>query len=78
MVLYERCENALKTPIEIMEIRYVLADFELLYFSAKIKTQWNFWILFSETVHQKGLLEQKKSWILASVAGFLKITDNLS
>ena len=36
-------------------------------------------MLFLKTVYQKGLLEQiKKSWIFASVAGFLKITDNLS
>ena len=62
-----------------MQIRYVLADFELSYFFSKIKTRWNFWILFLKTIHQKGLLEQiKKSWLFASVAGFSKITDNLS
>ena len=63
-----------------MQIRYVLADFELSYFFAKIKTRWNFWKLFLKTVYQKGILEQikKKSWIFASVAGLLKITENLS
>ena len=43
-----------------MQIRYVLADFELSYFFAKIKTRWNFWILFLKKIHQKGLLEQMK------------------
>ena len=44
------------------------------------KTHWNFWILFLKTIHQKGFFEKikKKSWIFASVAGFSKITDNLS
>ena len=36
-------------------------------------------MLFLKTIHQKSLLEQiKKSWIFASVAVFLKITDILS
>ena len=48
-----------ESTIEIMQIRYVLADFELEYFFAKIKTRRNFWILFLKTVHQEGLLEQK-------------------
>ena len=43
-----------------MQIRYVLADFELSYFFAKIKTRWNFWKLFLKTVYQKGILEQIK------------------
>ena len=43
-----------------MQTRYVLADFELSYFFSKIKTGWNFWILFLKTIHQKGLFEQIK------------------
>ena len=52
-----------------------ISNFRIL---AKIKTCWNFWILFLKTVHQKGLGAKKKSWSFASVAGFLKNTDNLS
>ena len=52
-----------------------ISNFRIL---AKIKTCWNFWILFLKRVHQKGLGAKKKSWSFASVAGFLKITDNLS
>ena len=33
---------------------------EIIEIIAKIKTRWNFWILFLKTVHQKGLLEQIK------------------
>ena len=33
---------------------------EIIEIIAKIKTRWNFWILFFKTVHQKGLLEQIK------------------
>ena len=37
-----------------------LSRFRTFVFFAKIKTLWNFWILFLKTVHQKGLLEQIK------------------
>ena len=61
-----------------MQIRYVLADFELSYFFQNKNSLELLSIVF-ENDSPKGLLEQiKKSWIFASVAGFSKITDNLS
>ena len=62
-----------------MQNRYVLADFELSYFFSKIKTRWNFWILFLKTIHQKGLFEQiKKKLNFCFCRRILEITDNLS
>ena len=45
--------------IEICKLSrfWPISNFRIL---AKIKTCWNFWILFLKAVHQKGLLEQKK------------------
>ena len=63
-----------------MQIRYVLADFELSYFFCQNKNSLELLKIIFENSSPKGYLEQikKKSWIFASVAGLLKITDNLS
>ena len=62
-----------------MQIRYVLADFEFSYFSQNKNSLERLSIVF-ENDSPKGSFEanKKKSWIFASVAGFSKITDNLS
>ena len=46
-----------KGMIEICKLCrfWLISNFRIL---VKIKTCWNFWILFLKTVHQKGLLEQ--------------------
>ena len=62
-----------------MQIRYVLADFELSYFFQNKNSLELLSIIF-ENDSPKGSFgaNKKKSWIFASVAGFSKITDNLS
>ena len=65
--------------MEIMQIRYVLADFELSYFFQN-KNSLELLSINFENDSPKGSFgaNKKKSWIFASVAGFSKITDNLS
>ena len=62
-----------------MQIRYVLADFELSYFFQNKNSLELLSIIF-ENDSPKGSFgaNKKKRWIFASVAGFSKITDNLS
>ena len=68
-----------ESSIEIMQISYVLADFELSYFFQNKNSQKLLNIIFENDSPKRSFWEnKKKSWIFASVAGFSKITDNLS
>ena len=62
-----------------MQIRYVLADFELSNFFQNKNSLELLNIIFENESPQGSFgANKKKSWIFASVAGFSKITDNRS
>ena len=55
--------------------------FRTFVFFAKIKTRWNFWVLFLKKVHQRGLLEQikkKVEFFLLSPNSWKSLTTSLN
>ena len=69
-----------KSPIEIMQIRYVLADFELSYFFFQNKNSLELLNIFFENDSPKGLLEQiqkKDEFLLLSPDSRKLLTTSL-